>query len=61
MVLLVAAMVEDEDTTPTKIKVSDLKEKEIELGQREEALAARWCMQIELKRWCVCVGPSAGH
>ena len=40
MVLLVAAMVEDEDTTPTKIKVSDLKEKEIELGQREEALAA---------------------
>ena len=40
MVLLVAAMVEDEDTTPAKIKVSDLKEKEIELGQREEALAA---------------------
>ena len=30
----------DDDTSQAKIKVSDLKEKEIELGRREEALQA---------------------
>ena len=41
VVLLVAAqaMVED-DASQAKIRVSDLKEKEIELGRREEALQA---------------------